>query len=302
MEFDNLDFSSVIGRKEYREDFISPTPAKAMGAIFDKRTPNLAESGLPPLWHWFYFWSLTMQSELDSDGHEKLGKFLPQVPLPRRMYAGGGCEFPRAIRIGSEALKESTISRVEFKRGSSGPLFFVTVEHRIIQDGIVSCIETQNIVYRDRPKSELSISPISPDEVRSGPGEIMFETVEPPTFSNAWFRNGTINAESPLLFRFSALTYNAHKIHYDPFWAIGEEGYDQLVVHGPLIAISLLESLRGDFDWPSVKSFSFRSQSPAFVGETILLKADKYENSGTVMLSASVESRLIMSAVAVMDF
>lgn len=301
MEFDNLDFSSFIGRKECQEDFISPAPAKAMGAIFDKVMPSNGESYLPPLWHWLYFWPLTLQSELGPDGHEKLGKFLPQVPLPRRMYAGGSCEFIRPIRIGSQALKESVISNIEFKRGTSGPLCFVSVEHRIIQDDIVSSIETQNIVYRDTPKSESRASSISLGEVRSSPGEIGFESVEPPSFASDWLRNGTIKAESPLLFRFSALTCNSHKIHYDLLWAIGEEGYDQLIVHGPLVALSLLEILRSDSNWPLVKSFSFRSHSPAFLGETIVLKADKEINSSTVNLSASVGNRLIMSGKAVLN-
>lgn len=300
--YEKLDFSSAIGRREHQEDYISPTPAKAMAAIFDKTLPLSANGAdLPPLWHWLYFWSLAFQSELGPEGHEKLGNFLPKVPLPRRMYAGGSCEFIEAIRIGYPAHKESTISNVIFKEGSSGPLFFVTVEHRIIQDEVVKSLEIQNIVYRDMPKSGSRPLSIPLDEVRSSPGKIEFGSAEAPSFSGVWSRTGTIDAESPLLFRFSALTYNAHKIHYDPLWTIGEEGYSQLIVHGPLIAISLLEILRNGYDWPKVRSFSFRSLSPAILGETISLRAHKDQNSGIVTLGAFVGDRAVMAAEAVLD-
>lgn len=303
MNYESLDFSSWLGRKENQEDLISPSPARAAAGLFDYGTIGTSrDEELPPMWHWFYFWSQALQRDLGPEGHEKLGSFLPNIPLPRRMYAGGSCEFIEPLVIGAAALKESAVVDVKFKKGSSGPLFFVTVEHRISQSGILKCVETQNLVYREEVPKVSKPDGISIGSAREMPGKISFDVAEGPSLEKEWTRTGSIMAETPLLFRFSALTYNAHKIHYDPIWTIGEEGYSQLVVHGPLVAVSLLESLRNGVEWPTVRSFEFRAHSPAVLGEEISLKAAKDPESDRVELVAAVGDRTIMTAGAILQF
>lgn len=303
LNYESLDFSSWLGRREHLEDLISPSPARAAAGLFDYGMIGTREEmELPPMWHWFYFWSQALQRDLGPEGHEKLGSFLPKVPLPRRMYAGGSCEFIEPLVVGAVASKESTVVDVKFKNGSSGPLFFVTVEHRITQLGIVRCVETQNLVYREEVPKISRPDGISLGPSRENPGRISFAAVELPCHEKEWSRSGSIVAETPLLFRFSALTYNAHKIHYDPIWTIGEEGYSQLVVHGPLVAISLLELLRNGVEWPSVRSFEFRAHSPAVLGDEVSLKAIKEIDSDKVELVATVGDRIIMTARALLLF
>lgn len=296
-------YSEYLGRKQRQEDQMSPSAAVAAAALFDKSLSVLDNGpGLPPLWHWFYFWSNAFQSELGPEGHEKLGSFLPKVPLPRRMYAGGSCEFIEPIRLGSPAEKESTIVDIVEKQGSSGPLVFVTVEHRISQSGVVKSIETQNIVYRGESREGSGRNPAELfEEVPEFPGRIHYEPCDAPSIESDWRRSGSLRAETPLLFRFSALTYNAHKIHYDPVWSLGREGYPGLVVHGPLLALSLVECMRQDSNWPSVRSFEFRSIAPAFAGQVIDLNAQKMKDSNQVSLSAGVGDTTVMKASAVLD-
>lgn len=249
MSTDLADLSDWVGRSECAEDVIAAAPARAAAATFDDMTVGSSEGdALPPLWHWFYFLPSAPRSSLGVDGHPRRGSFMPPVPLPRRMFAGGRLTFRGPLRIGAPASRRSLIADVKLKEGKTGPLAFVTVQHTVSQDGEVCIEEEQEIVYRDAARTPLPApQPVEP----------------PPTRPGAWSR--TVTADSVLLFRFSALTFNAHRIHYDRDYAIAEEGYPGLVVHGPLTAMLLSDLVRRHDPRPIV-AYRFRAKAPLFEG------------------------------------
>lgn len=234
-----------IGKTETQVDEASPKPLKALAAALDRDDPE-AEPGspVPPCWHWLYFLSLTKQSEIGADGHERRGGFLPPVPLPRRMWAGSRLEWLAVLRVGEVITKSSRIVEVSGKAGRTGPLVFVRVRHEVSSNGNLAVIEEQDIVYRDAPK----------------PGEVAPSRAAP-AYSE-WRRE--IRPDPALLFRYSALTFNAHRIHYDRSYSMNVEGYPGLVVHGPLIATLLLDLLRRNLPDVRVRHFSFRAIKPTF--------------------------------------
>jgi 3-methylfumaryl-CoA hydratase len=240
---DILHLREWIGRTETVRDEVTRVPAHALAAMLDRNDPPLeAGDELPPLWHWLYCLPLHRQSELAEDGHAKRGGFLPPVELPRRMWAGGRFEFHRPLRIGDEIERVSRISDVSFKEGRSGPLVFLVVRHEILDNQGLALVEEQDIVYRGKVTS--STAP------QSAPlGAVWERMIEP----------GDV-----LLFRYSALTFNAHRIHYDRRYATEVESYPGLVVHGPLLATLLLDLLRRHLPSARVKQFSFRASSPLF--------------------------------------
>jgi len=261
-----------VGRTEQTSDEVTPVPAAALAATLDRDdAPMQRGDPLPPLWHWLYFLPLHRQSELAADGHVKRGAFLPPIELPRRMWAGGRCEFHRPLRIGDAVRRTSRIQEVSSKQGRSGPLIFVVVRHEITAEGQIVLTEEQDIVYRGY-SSAASLPPPAP------PGY-------------AWER--TIQPDDVLLFRYSALTFNGHRIHYDRRFATEVEGYPGLVVHGPLIATLLMDQLRRNLPTVNVTRFAFRAISPLFdsrsfvvcgrpEGDTIRLWA-KNETGGLAM-------------------
>ncbi|HYW30859.1 MAG TPA: MaoC family dehydratase N-terminal domain-containing protein [Gemmatimonas sp.] len=234
------------GRSETVHDDIAPTQALAAAATFDEAmvTPEQPEM-IPPLWHWFYFLPLAAQSLLSPDGHPERGGFMPPVPLPRRMFAGSRMRFHAPLRAGTTARREGIIQDVSVKNGKSGRLAFVTVGYQIWQHGVLCIEEEQDIVYRE---------PGAPV-----PAPVSVELPPPP--AHAWARD--VTPDPRLLFRFSALTFNAHRIHYDREYATGVEGYPGLVVHGPLTAV-LLANLVRERAGRAVVAFSFRGVSPLF--------------------------------------
>ena len=234
-----------IGNSESISDTLDLATCQRMEAMLD-RLPVLGEGDeLPPLWHWLYFHQPALQNTLGRDGHTEKGGFLPPVPLPRRMWAGGRFEFLAPLPVGANAQKQSTIKSVDMKTGRSGSLCFVTVVHQLTCDGIVCVREEHDIVYRDDPKS----------------GEI---SPQPPMAGSKpdWSRGITPSPE--LLFRYSALTFNSHKIHYDRDYCREVEGYPGLVFHGPLTATLLLELAVGNAGGQQVKHYEFRAISPLF--------------------------------------
>lgn len=240
------DFTEWIGRTEVVEEDISLAPALAAAATLDDTaTPIGKEAALPPLWHWFYFLPKAPQSRLGEDGHPQRGGFIPPIPYPRRMFAGARLRFHRPLIIGQPARREGVIRNIVQKSGRSGSLAFVTVGYRFSQGDEVCIDEEQDIVYREP----------GPPVPAPQPSEL------PPVPEGAWTR--TIVPDTRLLFRFSALTFNAHRIHYDRPYAMSEEGYPGLVVHGPLTAILLLELVRHTTAQP-ITGFSFRGQAPIF--------------------------------------
>jgi 3-methylfumaryl-CoA hydratase len=241
-----------IGRTETLDDTATPTPVAALSATLDWPAASsghrpAAGTPLPYLWHWLYFLPLAQQSEIGPDGHPHRGGFLPPVPLPRRMWAGSDFTFHQPLLVGDALSRTSTIVDVKEKSGRTGSLIFVKVRHEIRRNGSadVALTEHHNIVYRDAPR---------PDDVAPPP--------TPAPAEAAWSR--TIKADDVLLFRYSALTFNGHRIHYDRKYVTEVEGYPGLIVHGPLIATLLMDLLRRQMPEANVAKFEFKAVRPTF--------------------------------------
>ncbi|HSN20176.1 MAG TPA: MaoC family dehydratase N-terminal domain-containing protein [Usitatibacter sp.] len=237
------DLSRWVGRTETRRDTIAAAPLRELAALLDRDDPEPKPGGaIPPLAHWLYFLPTDRQSELGPDGHARRGGFLPPVPLPRRMWAGSRLEFARPLVVGAEATRTSTIKDVAVKEGRSGTLVFVTVRHEIADAGGLVLSDEHDIVYR-------------------GEGGAGAAPVPAPT-GEAWRRE--IRPDPVLLFRYSAVTFNGHRIHYDHPYVTGVEGYPGLVVHGPLIATLLVDLLRRSRPQAALRRYTFRAMRPLF--------------------------------------
>jgi 3-methylfumaryl-CoA hydratase len=237
---------SWIGRSETRRDLVTATPVAAMSATLDRAdaAPQPGDT-LPPLWHWLYFLPQHRHSELGVDGHAKLGGFLPPVPLPRRMWAGGRLRFHHPLRVGDAVERHSRITNVTQKSGQSGELVFVTVLHELRNAQGLAIEEEHDIVYREAPRPG---APTPPPQAAPA--------------TSAFSRE--ITPDPVLLFRYSALTFNGHRIHYDRSYVTEVEGYPGLVVHGPLIATLLLDLLRCERPEARVTRFAFKAVRPVF--------------------------------------
>ena len=244
----STDLTQWIGRTEAVDDTVTPTPVAALSATLDWPSARpVAGTPLPYLWHWLFFLPLAQQSEIGPDGHPRRGGFLPPVPLPRRMWAGSDFAFHQPLLVGDRLTRTSTIVDVSEKSGRTGHLIFVKVRHEIRRNGAadVALTEHHNIVYRDAP---------GPNDVPPAP------VAAPGEFS--WERR--IKADEVLLFRYSALTFNGHRIHYDRKYVTEVEGYPGLIVHGPLIATLLMDLLRRQLPEARVAKFEFKAVRPTF--------------------------------------
>lgn len=231
-------------------------PAEAFAGLIGTPAPPLREGDpLPPLWHWFTLLEHPAQSELGPDGHPVDGPFFPPIPGRRRMFAGGRLRQDAPIPVGAELSSRSSVAAVSVKSGRTGEMAFVTVRHELAVDGTVAAVEEQDIVYRSEPEgAERRV--LAPPEtgVPDPAGEWRLE----------------LPVGEVLLFRFSALTYNGHRIHYDAPYATGVEGYPGLVVHGPLLALLALELPRLHAGGAAVRSFEYRLARPSFApGEIV---------------------------------
>lgn len=244
-----MNLQDWVGRSETLEDIATATPYAALAATLDH--PNslrpAAGTPLPSLWHWLYFLPIHQQSEIGPDGHARRGGFMPPVELPRRMWAGSDFEFHEPLLIGDQLSRTSTIVDVKEKSGRTGSLIFVKVRHEIRRNGHgnVALTEHHNIVYRGAP---------DPADAPPPP--------QPAPSVSAWER--TIVPSDVLLFRYSALTFNGHRIHYDRQYVTEVEGYPGLIVHGPLIATLLMDLLRRHLPDAQVLRFEFKAVRPIF--------------------------------------
>jgi len=254
VDIDHL--KSWIGRQQRMEESISLFPARAMAAILDHQAEPALGDLLPCPWHWLYFLETPSSDGTGVDGHPKKGGFLPPVPLPRRMWAAGSLTVESPLRIGDRAEKVSTIRSVESKAGKTGEMVFVEIEHAISQAGRMCIREKQTLVYRPMP---------------TGPAPLA--DGEPAPEAAQWSR--VFNAEPVQLFRFSALTYNAHRIHYDRDYAINTEFYPGLVVHAPLLVTLLLNLVTHHEPEPPLAEVSFRAIRPTFDLGTITLSGKR---------------------------
>jgi 3-methylfumaryl-CoA hydratase len=279
-----MDFSDWIGRTETVSDIITATPCAALAATLD-RAPERPEPGtmLPALWHWLYFLPLHRQSEIGEDGHARRGGFLPPVPLPRRMWAGSQFTFHAPLRIGDGITRLSTIEDVTAKSGRTGPLVFVRVRHEISRDdGVAAITEFHDIVYREAP---------SPGDVPPAP--------QAAPGNAAWTKHWT--PDEVMLFRYSALTFNGHRIHYDRRYVTETEGYPGLIVHGPLIATLLLDLLRHQLPDAQIAEYRFRALRPTFDINPFTVCGTPSEDGRTVHLWArDHEGWLTMDATAIL--
>lgn len=272
-----------IGRSETRTDLIHAGTANALAATLD--SPLLLQQGdaLPPLWHWIYFWTAAPASAIGADGHALRGGFLPPVALPRRMWAGGRLQFHAPLPVGAHAKRVSRVADVKQRQGASGTLVFVTVEHAIHCEGRPCLTEEHDIVYRDLPRPDAA--PAAP---RPAPAE------------PHWSRQ--VDPDPVLLFRYSALTFNGHRIHYDRSYVTGVEGYPGLVVHGPLVATLLMQLARQVLPERRVTAFSFRAISPLFDVEPFSLHGRLSDDGASVLLwAANARGELAMQAEAALD-
>lgn len=270
-----------LGRTETRSDKVTPIPIAAMSATLDRDDP-LPKTGdpLPPLWTWLYFLPLHRHSEIGGDGHARRGGFLPPVPLPRRMFAGSRLQFQRPLRVGDSISRTSSIVDVSRKEGRTGALVFVVVRHEIRNNEGVALIEEQDIVYRDH----------------TGAGSTV-QISQSSSSAATWRRE--ICPDAVLLFRYSALTFNGHRIHYDRRYATEVEGYPGLVVHGPLIATLLLDLVRRSLPDATMARFSFRAVKPLFDIAPFSLCGRMEQDDKTIRLWATdTEGILAMDATA----
>jgi len=235
-----------LGKTESLTDLITAAPVRALSATLDRDDvkPTIGTL-LPELWHWLYFLPHARQSDIGLDGHPKRGGFIPPVPLPRRMWAGSRVQWLKPLYVGDEIERISTIESVTHKVGHSGDLIFVLVKHRILNASGLAMIEEHDIVYRDAPDPDNK--PIAP--------------IPAPTDAQ-WTKS--ITPDDAWLFRYSALTFNGHRIHYDRQYATQIEGYPGLIVHGPLIATLLVDLVRQSIPACTLKSFEFRAIRPTF--------------------------------------
>jgi len=277
----DIDIGSLqqwVGRQESKEDDISLFPAQALAAALDNEHIPQKGDELPAFWEWIYFLATPRASATGSDGHPDKGGFLPPVPLPRRMWAAGEVENHKPLVIGQAATRLSTIESVDLKSGSTGTLVFVNVKHEISQNGDLCITQVQNIVYREQPAANAPLPPAKP-------------APELCDFSEQ------ITPDPVLLFRYSALTYNGHRIHYDRNYAVEEELYSALVVHGPLLVTLLLDLKRQHLSDSTLAKFKFRAVRPTFDDASFTV-AGKKDGNQLSLWSADNSGALCMTIKA----
>jgi 3-methylfumaryl-CoA hydratase len=275
-------YEEYVGRTETRTDTVWPLLIRGLAATLDVPQSEVSPGDvLPPLWHWMLFQEWVPASGLGPDGHPRRGGFLPPVhDLPRRMWAGGRVEFLGDLRTGDPVRRTSTILKIQEKAGGTGRLVFVTVRHEIYGPSGRCIAEEQDIVYRGAEGAAVKAAAPAPSP-------------RPDAFTR------TVQPDPVLLFRYSALTANGHRIHYDLGYVTGEEGYPGLVVHGPLQATWLADLVRRSWPGASIARFAFRGRRPAFHQDSLTLLG--YEGDGALRLETrDHEGAVCMEATAVL--
>jgi len=244
-----------IDKQHAAVDTLALTPVNALAATLNR--PALAMGDrLPPLWHWLFFLPLTQQAQLGVDGHGAQHDFLPPVPLPRRMWAGSRLKFLQALRMGEAVRRESRILDIVEKKGRSGALVIVTVQHDVHGAAGLAIREQQDIVFREAPSS---------GAVPEAPMSAQAQSLNP-----QWSHQH--RADSVLLFRYSALTFNAHRIHYDYPYTTQVEGYPDLIVHGPLLFTLLVQAMCQEHPQLGIKYVNMRAVRPLYCNRPFRLQ------------------------------
>ena len=267
-----------IGRTQTQFDTLTPALITRFRATIDGSSPgNTAPQGL----HWCLCPPDVATAELDDDGHPKRGSFIPSVLPPKRMWASSKVEFHTPLIVDADIERRITFANIREKDGASGPLIFVEIDHQTFANGILAISERQTLVYREA-------SAAAP---RSKPADCA------PNLSD-WQWHSTCIPSETLLFRYSALTFNTHRIHYDRPYAQEKERYRGLVVQGPLTATLLLDLAAREIGHNQLKHLSFRGEAPAFAGETLHLVGRK-EGEAITLAALGGDGRTVMSAQAV---
>jgi len=273
-------YEAWVGRQEERTERICAPVVQAMAATLDMDAAPAPDQALPPGWQWLFFNPVVRRSGLGADGHPKRGGFLPPIELPRRMWAGSRLRYLADLPVGAVATRHSRIQKVESKVGKRGALWFVTVEHTTRREGVTCIVEEQDIVYREA----------------TPPGAALAAAPAPYEGQAQWGRD--FLPDTTLLFRYSALTFNGHRIHYDQAYARGEEGYPDLVVHGPLTATLLQQFAVGHGSGRRLARFEFRGVGPLFVGRAFRLEGREADDGTLALWARGPDGELAMSATA----
>ncbi len=267
-----------VGRESRTVDALHPFPARAMAAALDRECGLKSGDTLPPGWQWLYFLDTPRAAMTGADGHAKVSELLPPAPLPRRMWAAGSMEIEQPLRLGEPAQRRSVIQSIDAKHGKSGSLFFINLEHELSQGGQLCIREQQNLVYREMPSGPAALPP----------GEKAPQDAD-------WTHS--IVPDPVLLFRYSALTFNAHRIHYDRDYAVDREFYPALVVQGPLLATLLVEHLQRHIGGAALRTFRFRAVRPTFDTHAFTVNGRR-EGDRVVLWTADHQGYLCVSAEA----
>jgi len=274
---DETPWKEWVGRSEVAFDVVAEAPARGLAATLNRSGDISTEPGapIPGLFLWLYFLKFAPMSEVGPDGHPKRGGFLPPVELPRRMWAGSRCQFHAPVRIGDRVEKRSTIEKIAVKSGKAGEMVFVSVRHETRAEGRLAMEEGQDIVYMGIPEQFRY-----PDPIAAPPGD--------------W--REAVAIDPVLLFRFSALTYNGHRIHYDRRYAMEVEKYPGLVVHGPLQAVLLFDAACRHAPDRIPARFDFRGMRPLFDFDDATVSGRQRDDGGTDVFTATGEGAVCMQA------
>ncbi len=278
------ELAAWIGRSAIARDVVTAAMADGLHATLDHDVAPVGDGAAAPQGiHWLCATLKVRARDIGADGHPHLGLLLPPVKLPRRMWAGSVIDFHRPIRVGESIERRSTIRSITPKTGSEGPLVFVETDHEILASGKRALSERHTIVFRSPPDT----SKRGKTEAKAGPAEA------PAEFSR------TLRPDPVMLFRYSALTFNAHRIHYDQPYVTKVEGYPGLVVHGPLLATLLLDLVASRHGDNALKRFSFRGVAPAYGDEPLTLEARK-STEGLALRAVSGDGRVTTTAEGIL--
>lgn len=274
------DFDDWIGRERRSRATLDPWRVQALSAVLELPVEPPGQS-LPGLWHWLYFLETAPRSRIGPDGHPLKGDFLPPVANPRRMFAGARTRYQQALQIGAPADLCERVSAIKEKPGKAGDMTIVTVTHEYRQDGVVCVSEERDFIYLPARLPGAAVAELA--------GELA-------VIDDAGWQLDLVTDPVQLM-RFSALTFNSHRIHYDAPYAREQEGYPALVVHGPLTAILLSEMCR-QHGGSEMASFSFRAMNPVFVGQVLRLRGEPDGQGGAELTAYTPGGKPAMKASA----
>ncbi|MBA8823959.1 3-methylfumaryl-CoA hydratase [Saccharopolyspora lacisalsi] len=262
-------------------DSLDPERSQALAAVLETPRQLFGETELAPLWHWVYFQEWPPHSALGSDGHPTEGHFLPPIPDRRRMFAGGRLNITQPLQLGQPAERTSSLAQVVVKQGRSGEMVFVTVRSEFRQGGALRVVEEQDYVYRSGESTTKNPHSERPRQVPESTSEWQLEFTGDPV----------------RLFRFSALTANAHRIHYDEPYAREVESYPGLVVHGPILAMLMTELARRSRTTGRVATVDYRLRAPVFAGEPVLVTGEPETDSARMAVVTAPDAVMAQAEV-----